>query len=545
MAHAVLYFNLLFFYTGPSHDMFPTELDTNNVISPLKLKTESYCHDFSEFQPVQDTESVIVVGASSFLGSRITAKFHNSGFKVHPVEDNLNRHIDPLVWYRWDRLNEYGLSPQYLDFTQSSELSSFLNHCNAGVIFYVPTVIFDGVHRRSRLSIHPKDSAAMLRNFVSLLELLIGGHLNVRLILVSLSNAAGLSVQRAWLTTLESALSSYQGLYGLKTAIVRMDGAYGLWQNPINNAITQHCLFVKDIEDAFLSIYKSSKTCEERDIGNCSFVNQGNHSSTSNSKQSAYRAWKSQYINSVVAKKKNVIMSTYFTRRENSMYTIIPDKFLFLKQWFISARKQEAFLVIFHDDLSVDFQTKVKNFYPYVEFIHQSSLNGWSANDGRFYMEYDYLLKHPDISHVLMTDLRDVKFFDNPFSVMEAIGDYIYVGIDVSYLLYSYELDWIRDIFDVCSKKEDHTFMELHPFLNAGVLGGTRHAMLTYMALMNKYLRKTPKFNCNMAAVNFVTNKFFHDVSFSGYPLQQGFKLGTACAVGQAIKHKDTGELDH
>ena len=503
----------------------PSELDIGhyNGHTQLTLSITSLCH--SKQASALNSRNVIVFGASSFLGSNIVARTHSDGYKVYSVEDILNRRIDPYTWKRWDKLVSLGYDPWYLNTSSNSEVQSLLNKAKSGTIVYIPDLLFDGVSKQSKPSADLQTLASSLRNFVSLLKLIANDHKGqFRVVLVSLSNSAGLSVQKAWLNAFEFSLSSYQKLHELEIGILRVNGVYGQWEGDEKvqrNSST--CLHIRQLEDQLLTMNRDF--CEEWEIvGHC------HTESTSIIDESNL--------------KRNVIMSTYFTKKGNSMYAIVPNKFLFMKQWFLSARKFGAFLVIFHDQLSIEFQERVKQFYPSVEFVKQDSLHGWSANDGRFYMEYDYLLQHPEIDRVLLTDMRDVKFFGDPFQVMKVIGDYVYVGIDVTYLVYSYELKWIRDIWRVCSKHEDHSYMELHPFLNAGVLGGTRHATLSYLVLMNHYLKTTPKFNCNMAAINFVTNKFFHEVSYTGYPLQQGFKLGTAPSTGLAVKHKDTGELN-
>lgn len=470
-------------------------------------------------------------GASGFIGSKIVSEAHSSQFKVVAVEDTMNRYINRYTWYRWDRLMEHSFAPRYINTSSNSELSTVLDESGSGVIVFVPSLIFDGVSNKSRLPLALIDVSTILNNFVSLLDLVATKYSDkFHVMLISVSNEVGLSIQKAWLTAFEVSLSSYQGMYELQSSIIRTNGLYGSWQDPLIQDGSLKCQSVDRFVEHVVKVSKTVDPCTVQEYVNCT---DGGHDIYD------YRG------EAPGGTGRNVIMSTYFTKKENSMYSIAPNKFYFLKQWFLSARKVGAFIVIIHDELSEKFQNDIKSFYSSVDFVKTDSLEGWSSNDGRFYIEYDYILKHPEIDRVLMTDLRDVKFFADPFKVMDVIGDYIYVGIDVTYLLYSYELDWIRGIFDVCSKHEDHSFMELHPFLNAGALGGTRHAMLSYLTQINRYLKTTPKFNCNMAAINFVTNKFYHKWSYAGYPLQQGFKMGIAPSQGLAVKHKDTGELDH
>ena len=521
-----------FFLLDNTATIHPHELDVDQNFSISATQTlDSVCHATSDSSTNYNMKNVIVFGGASFLGSRIAMKGHMSGYNVYPVEDIINRFINYHTWHRWDLLKEQGFQPLYLNGSSNSEVHSILKECQSGTIVYIPSIIFDGVNKRSKLSIDLTDSSALLQNFIYLLELLMSDYKDkYRIVLVSLSNAAGLSVQKAWLKTFENSLSVYNHMYGLNSIFIRIDGLFGDWQDPIQSQNSLKSLHIKKFEDEVFSTFKIMKSCIEKEIRPETKSNVSIDNDQFN-KTSRHEP------------KKNVILSTYFTKSENSMYTIIPNKFYFLKQWFLSARKYGAFLVIFHDELSIDFQDSIKKFYPLVEFVKQESLHGWSANDFRFYLEYNYILQHPEIDKVLLTDMRDVKFFADPFEKMKVIGDYIYIGVDVTYLVYSYELEWIQSTFTVCSKQEDHHFMELHPFLNAGLVGGTRHATLSYLILLNHYLKHTPKFNCNMLAVNFVTNKFFHSTSFSGYPLQQGFKLGTAPSQDLAVKHKDTGEL--
>ena len=81
--------------------------------------------------------------------------------------------------------------------------------------------------------------------------------------------------------------------------------------------------------------------------------------------------------------------------------------------------------------------------------------------------------------------------------------------------------------------------MLLHPLLNAGVVGGSRHVMLAFLSRMIQYLNESPhNKNCNMAVFAIVTHTYFLDHMFSGFPFQAAYDCGTVGLTGMAIKHK-------
>ena len=217
---------------------------------------------------------------------------------------------------------------------------------------------------------------------------------------------------------------------------------------------------------------------------------------------------------------------------------------MFMKQWFISAKKLGLNLVIFHDNFDNEFINRVRGIHPNTEFVKMDNLHGRTTNDYRFYGFNEYLEKHPEIRYAVLTDMRDVKIFADPFERMKVIGDYLYVGIDVSFYLASYDHNWLRGVLVRCHRGDASIdAVKLHPFLNAGVLGGSRHVLLSYLYRMTRYFDKTPHYmNCNMGTITVAAHKHFFDYIYSGYPIQSAFKLGMEGFMpqGQAIKHKDT-----
>ena len=174
-----------------------------------------------------------------------------------------------------------------------------------------------------------------------------------------------------------------------------------------------------------------------------------------------------------------------------------------------------------------------------------NSLNGRSTNDARFYEEYDYLLSHPEINKVLLTDCRDVIFLKDPFEVMDVIGDYLCMGIDMPFHP-SIRSSWAGDrILKPCYWSEINSdAANRYPFYNAGVMGGTRYVMLAYLTQLIQYFdRALHNINCNMGTAGLVTDKHFSNDYFSGYPFQAVTELSLAIPQGLAGRHKRTGEV--
>ena len=98
-----------------------------------------------------------------------------------------------------------------------------------------------------------------------------------------------------------------------------------------------------------------------------------------------------------------------------------------MENWFISIHKLGLHMVLFHDDLSNQFVQKFERNYPAIEFVKVDTFDSYTPNDRRYFLYYDYLLTNKDIRYALMTDLRDIKILNNPFKMMDIVGDYVYL----------------------------------------------------------------------------------------------------------------------
>ena len=516
---------------------------SNDVSNDSKLRRNVFdlCSTSATIEsPLKHGGNVLVIGGSSFIGAKVSLYFHNQGLNVIPVEDQ-EKFIDKrMALYRWQKLHDYKLDTKLVD---TGNLESFLHSHNVDEIIYIPTHLFDGQKKNDdNIAFKGLNLSGILKNFVRLLELIYKKYPLVRLSLISLPLQSTLSFQSAWLKTFEVSLTAYQQLYGLNAAIIRFDGVYGPWQNEEEDNNWNNCWYMNDIVDIIVKTLKNKFSCREVDLHPC-------QSSSNMSKDPAQlktialtKQWLANYSTSL-QKQENYVMSTYFTSVKNPQYsfTFLKNGYRFVQRWFESAMKIGAHAVIFHDGLTEDLQNRMRNLYNRVDFHKVDvGLKGRSPNDYRFYLYNEYLWSHPEIENVVLTDMRDIKFLNDPFEVMRLIGDYVYMGIDVTFYENSWSHGWLHGVLRSChSKDSESMWVKLHPFYNAGVMGGTRPTMLKFLKKMTQYLDGTPHHhNCNMGTITLVTHKHFYEQSFSGYPFQSAFKLGITGPQGVAVKHK-------
>ena len=490
--------------------------------------------------------NVLIIGSTSFLGSRLALGLHNTGYQVTLRDDLINLPLEPMTWYRRDKLVEKGLIPKYVNFTDDEVVKSLIGEHREGVIIYVPSLLFDGKSEENVLYNYLK-SSQLLVNFIILLE--EAKSYSLKFLFLTLQDNKLPSIQKALLKTFELSLYYYEHSNKFSTATLELDGIYGPWQGK-GSGFAYHPLTDKLFIDDIIERITVSLKCSEL---HCTEVLRNDISidmiTTNPDNIIKTQKWISEYSTFLQLPKKNVIMSSYFTISKNvpnKSYYILPNLFQFFEAWFLTGKQFGVHFVIFHDSLKEQFQNNLIKLYPgHVEFVKVNSLHGRSTNDARFYEEYAYLLSHPEINKVLLTDCRDVIFLKDPFKVMDVIGDYLYMGIDKPFYRSLVGSGWGNKVIKPCHRSEINSdAANRYPLHNAGVIGGTRHVMLAYLTLLIHYFDKTPhNINCNMGTTGLVTEKHFSNDYFSGYPFQAVTELSLAIPQGLAIRHKRTGEV--
>ena len=475
-------------------------------------------HTYEEMLSINESvkRNILVFGASSFIGSSICQYFHKKGHSVVPAETGDEYTLNSLQYYRWKKLSSQKLDPKFIASNNINTIFDSIEGIEE--IIYIPHKIYNGVTDN-------RDALSYLELLIHLLEF-VKHEQSVRVSLITGPEQREPSMQSSWLRTLEDSLVTYWNLYNIKISYIQLDAFHPeILETEQLNAHQEFflCTLVKIIHfvvqsnsDGHLKISVPGNS----DIKSCSL---------------AFKIYEQ-------LKERNVVMSTYFTSIRNPQYaiTFAKNTFRFMQSWLQSAEKLGIETVIFHDNFNDGFMERITKNFKGVTFQHVKSFEGRTPNDYRFYLQYDYLQKHPEISNVILTDMRDITFLNDPFKVMEIIGNYLYVGVDVSYYLDSWSHTYPRGLIHACYLRESNKpSVTMHPFYNAGVVGGARHLMLKYLKYFTESLNTTPHGrNCNMATVTIVTHKYFSDKAFSGYPFQSAFKMDIPGPQGLAIKHK-------
>lgn len=282
-----------------------TNYKARNSISHVCPQIQSN-NPISKCKQQQRQSSVIVIGALSFLGSKLVAELRAHGLQIHSfvnIEDTSGewdaRH---LIWYRKNQLQQLDVTVDIVDFSNITQMEirmTGLLATNAVVqVVYVPTMATDKMNR----GFNSMRMSNQAEEFVMLLELLNKLQTCVKVLLVSdftspfghhmRSRDKHLSIHSAWVGTFESILSTYHSLYSIPITVIRTHGVYGPWsklaleieqeitegetkQSNITKETIQNkygsdiCWYIKDVTKLIHTALTSSMDCALFDLGRC------------------------------------------------------------------------------------------------------------------------------------------------------------------------------------------------------------------------------------------------------------------------------------
>ena len=478
---------------------------------------------------------VLVVGASSLAGAHVSRIFHQQNLKVVATEDNVNIATDPISWYRWEKLIGLGLSPQFVNYSNHEMTASLLKKYSPKTIIYIPTILFND----KTFDFSPNNTRLLteqFENYISLLEIV--GKMPTVSSLVLLSHSSQGSTHKSAMKLFELSLLVYRHQYGKDVTIVRTGELYGPWVEPEEVAVKPHrkCFVGHLVMKLEALISQGPANLFESFV--CGDIDEEkNQTGLSLTKQ-----WVNEYKDYRDHQTKEVIMSSYITTKRNAQYPIefVNNNYYFMENWFKNIYKMNLNMMVLHDDLSSHFTSTFKANYPKGDFVKIADFKDYRPNDRRFLGYYDYIIAHPEIKRVLMTDMRDLVIQNNPFEVMEVVGDYAYSGIDrpfketvaVSDMMYVFRRCFTKNGIDY------HREIQLLGFLNAGTIGGSRHVMLAFLTRFLQYFQISNKDNCNMGIIEMLFHKFFFDKTFFGWPINAAFLTEQPNIPGLAVLHK-------
>ena len=497
------------------------------VNKPTPISFLPMCHLQSKLNE-KNISKVLIVGVSSFIGASIAKFIANYTTQLVVTEDAVNMGFDPLAWYRWEKLIAVGLSPQYINFSDHATVSRFIKKHSPQAVIYVPTALMSTA-KGGDFGKAVRQVTEAYENYMVLLQ-----SVSSSTAFILMSDSEPVTSYNSMIRLFELSLSVYHSLYHINVAIIRTQGVYGPWQRETQSS--RLCFIgdlVKYISYNILSNFGNS--CKEYFNPGCDGLNEQGISLT--------KQWINDYRLYREHQKKNVIASTYMTVLKNSQYNkvFINNNYHFMEYWFRGIYKLNLHMVVFHDNLSNEFSSTFSRNCDKCEFVKMKLNEDYSPNDQRFLHFYSYILAHPEIGHFVCTDMRDVVIQNDPFEVMNVIGDMLYVGKDIpfhetlgtTYLAILYrkcfppELDYLEDF-------------KMRGFFNAGVIGGSRHVMLAFLTrfLQNLQITSTLRKNCNMVILEHITHNFFYENLYDGWPFNAGFLTDQVNIPGLAILHK-------
>eukprot|EP00730_Choanoeca_flexa_P003167 TRINITY_DN11314_c0_g1_i2.p1 TRINITY_DN11314_c0_g1~~TRINITY_DN11314_c0_g1_i2.p1 ORF type:complete len:307 (+),score=56.65 TRINITY_DN11314_c0_g1_i2:737-1657(+) len=149
-----------------------------------------------------------------------------------------------------------------------------------------------------------------------------------------------------------------------------------------------------------------------------------------------------------------------------------PDRFSYMREWYLSLKANNMSGLVFHDGLSKQFRAYLRMFNV-VDFA-VAKLNGRSTNDGRFYAYLKHLDRNEDIHRVLLTDVSDVRFQYDPFYFMKLMDDnLLYIGRDLDIFLKMQDMGWMTKRIAQCKMAsvlpDLNTVLQMDHVYNAGM----------------------------------------------------------------------------
>lgn len=475
----------------------------------------------------------------SFHGAKIASCLYSEGDTVITAEDSLNIEPNPIKWYRWTQLTLQGHSTVFVDFSTSQyidKLKSILKKSHSNTVLYIPTGITDLEDVQDPIRVHQLGSAT-LSNLRKLLLFLSNIASVKRIILLSALDDGASLIQKFWMSSIERLLLSYHGQFGNSIGLIIVNGVYGPWK--LNSRLAHKCWYIDTVAELVRSVSFAESSFVLRNLSTVCEADSNNDGIIETQK------WLQDYHHQIKNHKRNVIAGAVLSIANTYHWhgsSAKKNDHEYFMQFVLTALKHEADIVIIHNTITDKF---AKNYQSRAcqacHFVKYPRANDRIAHDQRMYMFYDYLLKHPDIGNLIITDIKDVVFPGNPFKVMKQIGDYFYTSLDIPLYIAVREMRWLSTMFKKCFPhfKNEEKVLNLYGIFNSGVMGGSRHAMLSLLSRMILLL-DTANLNavCDMTSAQAVYHLDYYDHIYAGYPFTGSLMIGIPGPQGAAIKHK-------
>lgn len=223
-----------------------------------------------------------------------------------------------------------------------------------------------------------------------------------------------------------------------------------------------------------------------------------------------------------------ILMTTYLTGRPHPITKkwVKPDDPDRLKLFYPGLVKFGLQALIFYDHLTADFISQYET--DRVRFVRsEEAPRGWSNNDWRFRLYFDWLLAHQEQEPepVFFVDMFDTQINRDPAQVIAQGPEYeIWSATDRRTPVIepgTKDGDWIVTKLKACYADAGRPLWG-KTYYTAALLGGRRGEMVSLANLlvdeMSSILATRPDVNCNMGAVNRVLHEHFAGKLYPGGP---------------------------
>ena len=226
----------------------------------------------------------------------------------------------------------------------------------------------------------------------------------------------------------------------------------------------------------------------------------------------------------------NLVLTTCFTKNRGPQHCVfkggLENIYDGMKGWYGSLITCGLKGVIFHNELSDDYIKKYQN--DQVSFVKYDQFHRYSYNDERFYC-YKWYLEKNEVENVLFTDMFDVKFYGNPFSLY-GTHDF-YLG---SELHNNWDCGWRKAKFRQAGLPY---LVKGEKIYNAGIIGGHYKVIMGFLEYMIYKFDRLPKeYNLNTPLYLNFMNRVFKGKIFTGKPLHNTYY--SYKPEGALIEHK-------
>ena len=469
---------------------------------------------------------IVLLGGMSFIGSRLAVYLNGKVHNIRVMEDVINVDPDPLKWYRWGELNKLGIAQSIYD----SDITNL--SCNLPLFIHIPTMYNGKINKDNKMW-------KPLHYYIQLKNMLIG-LLNNKCsetrhwIIILAYQFNEFNLQMAWINLLERLLINIVQNLNEDTTIslIKIGQVHGPWQDNLET-VPVNSLYIDELG----TIVKQILTKPESKIFDYMTLHAG-EAIDGNTGVVETRKWLVEYKKLCEMPKKDIVTAAALKIRGSFGQFDYNNHVTYIKPWYRSAMYFNLNALLFHNTIPESIQTRLKSVYKHIEFFNAEDYHHKLANDARYYILYDYLLTRPEIHFVITTDVKDVKFLNDPFKVIAGIGSqYLYIGYDHDEMLKEgpFDVDQLKHCYP--NYKYTNETLQVTGYFNCGALGGNREVMLTMLSRMMLLFDTSQHNVCDMVTVSIVAHLYMYDLVFTLYPFNNGFRNGAPGPHGLAIKH--------